>query len=72
MGAGSGFRVRFFPTNKPKNTIIGIGSVDEGIITEGKWISGRRLNGDEADQGRTWRFASRRLGVEKCTVYQYE
>jgi hypothetical protein len=71
IGAGSGFRVRFY--SKSKSTeIVGIGNVDEGLFRDGNWIPGRRLNGDEDDQGRTWRFAFRSLSIEKCTVYKYE
>lgn len=72
IGAGSGFRVRFYPAAKDAKTIIGIGNVDEGIFENGAWVPGRRLNGDENDQGRAWRFAFWRLGIEKCTVYNYE
>jgi beta-galactosidase GanA len=71
IGAGSGFRVRFSTVNN-SDTIVGIGSVDEGSFKNGNWVSGRRLNGDENDQGRAWRFAFWKLGIEKCTVYKYE
>jgi len=71
VGAGSGFRVSFTPKT-PGPARAGIGAVDEGVYREGKWIPGRRLNGDENDQGRKWRFDSRRLSVERCTVYRYE
>ena len=71
IGAGCGFRVRFFPKSNKKE-IIGIGNVDEGIFRDGVWIPGRRLNGDENDQGRAWRFTFRRLSIEKCTVYEYK
>src|SRR5450432_347388 len=64
IGAGSGFRVRFYPEVKSYKTIIGIGSVDEGMFSNNKWMAGRRLNGDENDQGRAWRFAFWKLGIE--------
>jgi hypothetical protein len=70
-GAGCGFRVRFSAIAK-SGTIVGVGNVDEGIFGNGKWIPGRRLNGDEDDQGRAWRFAFWKLSIEKCTVYKYE
>ena len=72
IGAGSGFRVRFFPTVKDNKTIIGIGNVDEGEFINNKWVPGRRLNGDENDQGRAFRFGFRKLAIQKCTVYKYE
>jgi hypothetical protein len=49
-----------------------VGSIDEGTLVDGKWISGRRLNGDENDQGQYWRFSSRQISIERCTVYRYE
>jgi len=72
IGAGSGFRVRFYPVTKDSKTIIGISNVDEGVFKNGAWIAGRRLNGDEDDQGRAWRFSPWQAGIEKCTVYKYE
>jgi beta-galactosidase GanA len=71
IGAGSGVRVRFFSITKSMET-IGIGNVDEGTFINGRWVSGRRLNGDESDQGRAWRFAFWGLTIEKCTVYKYD
>jgi len=70
-GAGSGFRVSFRPKT-PGAPLAGVGTVDEGIYREGKWIPGRRLNGDENDQGQKWRFDSQKLSIERCTVYRYE
>lgn len=71
VGAGSGFRVSFRPKT-PGGALAGVGTVNEGIYRDGKWIPGRRLNGDENDQGQRWRFASQRLSIEHCTVYRYE
>jgi hypothetical protein len=71
LGAGSGFRVAF----KPKSagpTHAGIGYVEEGTFSAGNWISGRRLNGDENDQGNFWRFSSRGVNIEKVVVYRAE
>ena len=35
-------------------------------------VLGRRLNGDENDQGKTWRFDSRQIRTEKATLYRFE
>jgi len=72
IGGGSGFRVRFFPLEKGSKSIIGIDGVTEGTFNNGEWVPGRRLNGDEDDQGRAWRFASWQVGIEKCSIYKYE
>jgi len=71
VGAGSGFRVLFRPKT-PGPPLVGLGAVDEGVFRDGKWISGRRLNGDEDDQGQKWRFSPQGLSIERCTVYRYE
>ena len=71
MGAGSGFRV-VFSSKTPGPKLVGVGSIDEGTYLSGVWSPGRRLNGDENDQGQRWRFSPRELGIERCTVYRYE
>ncbi len=70
LGAGSGFRVSFsLPSGK---TQVGIGTVDEGTFEDGKWVAGRRLNGDENDQGSYWRVDQFGTKIEKATVYKFE
>ena len=71
IGAGSGFRIRFKPKT-PGPAFAGIGSVDEGTFQRGLWIQGRRLNGDENDQGRYWRFDGNAVHIERCKVYRWE
>jgi hypothetical protein len=71
LGAGSGFRIAF-SLKKSGGERVGIGSIDEGTIVDGKWTPGRRLNGDENDQGRAWRFVSKHIGIEKAVVYSYQ
>ena len=50
----------------------GIGLVDEGVFRDGEWLPGRRLNGDESDQGRYWRFDRNSMRIERCVVYRWE
>jgi beta-galactosidase GanA len=71
LGAGSGFRVRFKPKT-PGPARAGIGQVDEGVFRNGEWIPGRRLNGDENDQGGYWRFDRFTPRIERCIVYRWE
>jgi beta-galactosidase GanA len=71
LGAGSGFRVSF-SLKAAGATRAGIGSIEEGTFSGGLWTPGRRLNGDENDQGRYWRFAPKRINIEKARVYRYE
>ncbi|HUV69391.1 MAG TPA: DUF5597 domain-containing protein [Terracidiphilus sp.] len=71
LGAGKGFRVSFTPRadNVPR---VGIAAVDEGTFVDGKWVPGRRLNGDENDQGAYWRFDPHQQHIEKVTLYRFE
>ena len=69
LGVGKGFRVSFTPHSGQR---AGIAAVDEGTFEDGKWIPGRRLNGDENDQGNGWRFASSSIKTEKVTLYRFE
>lgn len=71
IGAGAGFQVAFHPESAGPS-LAGIGTVDEGVYHNGKWIPGRRLNGDENDQGRHWRFGQDRIRIERCVVYRYQ
>jgi len=70
LGVGSGFRVSFSP-RKAGPARAGIGWVQEGALSDDIWVPGRRLNGDESDQGRFWRFAPQGINVERVAVYRY-
>ncbi len=71
LGAGEGFRVTF--TQRPESDPhVGIAAIDEGTFVDGKWLPGRRLNGDEDDQGVYWRFDPHGEKIEKITLYRYE
>jgi hypothetical protein len=71
LGIGKGFRVAF-SSSSGSGPQIGIGVVEEGRFEDGKWIAGRRLNGDEDDQGEHWRFDPRQVRTEKITLYRHE
>ncbi len=70
LGAGSGFRIRF-STKSPGPAHAGIGWIEEGSFAEDAWVAGRRLNGDENDQGQFWRFSPQGIETERATVYRY-
>jgi beta-galactosidase GanA len=71
LGIGRGFRVSF-TAKTPGPSYTGIGYVEEGTFSNGSWIPGRRLNGDENDQGKFWRFAPQRINTERVVVYRAE
>ena len=50
---------------------LGFDFVDEGRYEDGKWIAGRRLNGDETHQGRHVRLPPGEFGVQKFRLYRY-
>jgi beta-galactosidase GanA len=70
VGAGTGFMVKFRPSS-PGMPLAGLAGVQEGVYRDGRWIPGRRLNGDETDQGGHWRFSPFEVGIQRCTVYPY-
>jgi hypothetical protein len=70
VGAGSGFRVAFRPLDGGPHH-VGLIAVDEGVYQDGQWVPGRRLNGDEDDQGRMWRVSPQGISITRCTVYRY-
>ncbi len=71
VGAGQGFRVSF-QTRSAGPPHVGLASVDEGRFEDGRWIPGRRLNGDETDQGKYWRFDQHQINIERAMVYRFE
>lgn len=87
LGAGFGFKVSFKGLGDGPST-AGIAAVDEGTYQNGVWIPERRLNGDETNQGKAWRFldynpntglsslngfiSSTSTGLSQCTVYRYK
>jgi len=71
LGIGKGFRVTFTP--RPESgPHVGVAAIDEGTFENGKWVPGRRLNGDENAQGKYWRFDPHGIKIEKISLYRYE
>lgn len=62
--AGSGVTLTFEPR-------VGLDLVEEGRFEDGKWIAGRRLNGDETHQGRHVRLPPGQFGIQKIRLYRY-
>ncbi len=68
--AGTGFTVRFAAESSgPK--IARIASIDEGHFVDGKWIAGRRLNGDE-NGGGVRMVLGNRLGIQRIKLYRHD
>ncbi len=85
IAAGYGFQVTFRPKAESP-ALVGIAAIDEGEYRQGKWMRGRRLNGDETGSGLSWRFPPLQFQpgdlfssfskpfspIQRCTVYRYE
>lgn len=67
--AGTGVVVTFRSTIEGKRA--GILSVDEGRFENGKWMPGRRMNGDQDNQGRYVRIPMNEYEIQKVELYQY-
>jgi hypothetical protein len=81
---GNNIQVSFSPAT-PGPAIAGIASDDEGIYSGGKWVPGRRLNGDdimidydlakkalENKTGTGIRFGRDNLKLQRVKLYRYE
>ena len=67
--AGNGVIVTFASENKPES--LGLLNVDEGRFVGGRFVAGRRLNGDETHQGRHVRLPYGAFGLQRVTLYAY-
>jgi hypothetical protein len=71
--AGSGpVEVRFSPNTGDET--VGILSIDEGTCVDGRWVPGRRLNGDENGGGKNLRLGgdeSRNGLIQRIRLYRY-
>jgi beta-galactosidase GanA len=58
-----------FTANTPGQGSVVLGSFDESMLADGRWVPGRRLNGDETDHNRRWQNM-RSFGIYHYTVFQ--
>jgi len=60
-----------FQSSSGNESIAGIASMDEGAFVNGKWVAGRRMNGDEDHQGRHLHLPGGKYGIQKVKLYSY-
>ena len=60
-----------FTSNTPGQGGVVLGSFDEATLADGRWVPGRRLNGDETDHNRRWQNM-RSFGIYRYTVFRRE
>jgi hypothetical protein len=76
IAAGSGpVSVTFAPSpDKPGPPAAGIVYTEEGSFVNGRWVSGRRLNGDENGQGKFLRLSGGAIHnglIQRVKLYRY-
>ena len=72
--AGSGPVDVTFSPNSPGDPIVGVLSIDEGKFVDGRWVPGRRLNGDENGSGKYVRLNGGVLpngAIQRVRLYRY-
>ncbi|MDP4210175.1 MAG: DUF5597 domain-containing protein [Bacteroidota bacterium] len=68
---GNGIIVTFSPA-QANGELVGIGYVEEGKLINGRWIPGRRLNGDEDHQGQHVRIVESGIDIQRVKLYNYQ
>jgi len=58
-----------FTPNTPGPGRVLLGSFDESMNVDGRWVPGRRLNGDETRNNMRWQDM-RSFGIYRYTVFQ--
>jgi len=61
----------YFESATDATQSVGLASSDEGQYVEGRWVPGRRLNGDEAPDWRALWFPGGRYSIQKVKLYRY-
>jgi hypothetical protein len=65
---GGPMNVTFTP-NSPERGSVVLGSFDETLNVNGRWVAGRRLNGDETGNNTRWPSMGS-FGIYHCSVFQ--
>ncbi len=68
---GVGCEIRFGDPRGDASHQVGIESIIEKKIIDGKLMDVRRLNGDESNQGRSIRFDPDHITIQEATLYDY-
>lgn len=67
--AGGGITVTVEPADGKGRA--GLDLVEEGSFVDGRWVAGRRLNGDQTHQGRHVRLPPDAQGIQHVRLYRY-
>ncbi|MBW8687387.1 mannonate dehydratase [Chitinophaga rhizophila] len=69
--AGTGIVLTVNSTDN-EQPLAGILEAEEGKYVQGKWLAGRRLNGDQTHQGRHIRIPMGDWGIQHVKLYRYK
>jgi beta-galactosidase GanA len=61
----------YFESATDSTQSVGLASADEGQFVDGRWVPGRRLNGDETPDWRALWFPGDRYSIQKIKLYRY-
>ena len=68
--AGRSMRVDFESATDATQS-VGLGTVEEGEYVDGRWVPGRRLNGDETPEWKALWFPGDRYTIQRIKLYRY-
>ena len=63
-----------FSANTAGGPLVGIDSIEEGKFVDGRWVPGRRLNGDESDSDKSVRLGGGVIPngrIQRVKLYRY-
>ena len=60
----------YFTSVTDESEGVGLGTVEEGNYVNGRWVAGRRLNGDETPEWRALRFRND-YSLQRVKLYRY-
>jgi hypothetical protein len=61
----------YFESATDQTQSVGLGTVEEGRYVDGRWVAGRRLNGDETPEWKALWFQGDRYTIQKVKLYRY-
>jgi beta-galactosidase GanA len=62
--------IYFTAATNPSDS-VGLATVEEGVYADGKWIPGRRLNGDETPEWKALKFRGETYTIQHVKLYRY-
>ena len=61
----------YFASATDETQSVGLGTAEEVHYVDGRWVPGRRLNGDETPEWKTLRFPANGYSIRRVKLYSY-